>query len=274
MKNPIYKPRGRAAEYSHLALTLYKGCDNGCTYCYAPYIANRYKPTVLHVSREEFAKCRPRKGILEALALQAMTMGPTNERTLICFCCDPYPSIECNEQITASVLCLLNTFDLPFQILTKSGSRALNDIKSYGPKDAFASTLTFINPGDSKKWEPNAALPADRMETLRKFHEAGIHTWVSLEPVIDPEQTLELVRQTANFVDLYKVGKLNYVKSDTDWRMFGARAIKILESLNKPYFIKSDLAEYLTVIPFRNTDNRMADVPKGQGEPILKGSDT
>ena len=94
------------------------------------------------------------------------------------------------------------------------------------------------------------------MRTLCAFHEAGIHTWVSLEPVIDPEQTLELIRETAPFVDLYKVGKLNYVKSEIDWRMFGARAIKILESLDKKYFIKTDLAKHLDGIPFTNTDNR------------------
>jgi DNA repair photolyase len=151
---------------------------------------------------------------------------------------------------------------MPFQVLTKSGSCALQDIGLYGPNDAFASTLTFIKPEDSKKWEPNAALPEDRMATLRKFHEAGIHTWVSLEPVIDPDQTLELIRATHEYVDLYKVGKLNYVKSEIDWRMFGARAIKILESLNKSYYIKSDLAKHLDGIPFTNTDNRSVQPPR------------
>ena len=244
--NPIYKPTGKAAEYAHLALNLYTGCDNGCTYCYSP--------SVLHVSREDFAKCKPREGILEALEKQLPSFMETKDRVLLCFACDPYPEYEFF--LTGQVLTFLKIWACPFQILTKSGSRALIDISTYGPNDAFASTLTFINPKDSKHWEPNAALPQERMDTLRKFHEAGIHTWVSLEPVIDPEQTLELIRQTAPFVDLYKVGKLNYVKSKVNWRMFGARAIKILESLGKKYYIKADLAKHLDGIPYTNTDNR------------------
>jgi len=162
----------------------------------------------------------------------------------------------CDVTTLSAMIMMSGYYDTPFQILTKADSRALEHIREYGPRDAFASTLTFINPEDSKKWEPNAALPEDRMETIRKFHEAGIHTWVSLEPVIDPEQTLELIKQTHLFVDLYKVGKLNYVKSLIDWRMFGARTIKILETLDKKYYIKADLAKHMDGISFTNTDNR------------------
>lgn len=248
MNNPIYKPSGKAEEYAYLALNLYSGCDNGCNYCYSP--------SVLHMSCEDFVKVRPREGIIEALEKQVVTYHPRDNRVLLCFTCDPYPKMEGSAEITWEAIATLADYEIPFQVLTKSGSRALRDIKMYGPNDAFASTLTFINPKDSKTWEPNAALPEDRMDTLRQFHEAGIHTWVSLEPVIDPEQTLELIKATHEYVDLYKVGKLNYVKSETDWRMFGTRAIKILETLDKKYYIKSDLAKHLDGIQFTNTDNR------------------
>jgi len=250
MKNPIYKPSGKAAEYAHLALNLYTGCDNGCSYCYSP--------SVLHVSREDFVKVKPRNGVLHALRVQLnkweIGNGLSLERVLLCFSCDPYPNIDTD--ITRRALAMLRTDGIAFTVLTKSGERALRDMDIYGPNDAFGSTLTFANAQDSWKWEPNAALPADRMETLQKFHEAGIHTWVSLEPVIDPEQTLDLIKLTHGFVDLYKVGKLNYVKSKVDWRLFGARAIKVLESYGKDYYIKHDLAKHLDGIPFRNTDNR------------------
>ena len=34
----IYEPKGKAREYSPLALNLYLDCSHGCKYCYAPAI--------------------------------------------------------------------------------------------------------------------------------------------------------------------------------------------------------------------------------------------
>jgi len=38
---------------------------------------------------------------------------------------------------------------------------------------------------------------------------AGIKTWVSLEPVIDPEQAIELIRLLHPYVGHWKAGKIN-----------------------------------------------------------------
>jgi len=75
----------------------------------------------------------------------------------------------------------------------------------------------------------------------------GIRTWVSLEPVVDPEQSLELIRETADFVDEYKIGRWNHdPKADEiDWKDFGNKAVALCESLGKKYYIKKDLAIFL-----------------------------
>lgn len=252
MKDPIYEPSGKALEYSHLALNLYTGCDNGCTYCYAP--------SVMHKGRDDFAKVEPRHDILDALEKQLFNWNTSvkremdHARVLLCFTCDPYPSID--TRTTSAALALLSGPGVPFTVLTKSGSRALPDIDFYGPNDAFGTTLTFMDSTDSVKWEPSAALPANRINALKTFHDAGIHTWVSLEPVIDPVQTLEIIKATHEFVDHYKVGKLNYAKSPIDWRAFGMAALFALDSFGKKYYIKEDLAAYLGGVKFTNTDNR------------------
>src|SRR4029077_4388958 len=68
--------------------------------------------------------------------------------------------------------------------------------------------------------ERNAALPGDRIAALKRFHEAGVFTWLSLEPTIDVEASLSIVDVTHEFVDLYKVGRANYLPmtARTDWR--------------------------------------------------------
>jgi hypothetical protein len=92
-------------------------------------------------------------------------------------------------------------------------------------RDAFASTLTSLDDNFSLKWESSAALPGDRIEALKRFHERGIYTWVSLEPTLDVESSLAIVRATHSFVDIYKVGRVNYLPmtKTTDWRDYTLR---------------------------------------------------
>ena len=76
----------------------------------------------------------------------------------------------------------------------------------YGPSDWFVVTLTFCDPDDSKRYEPGASLPKDRIKALEEAHRRGIQTWVSMEPVLDPDQTLHLIEITHEFVDHFRVG--------------------------------------------------------------------
>jgi hypothetical protein len=83
-------------------------------------------------------------------------------------------------------------------------------------------------------------LPSDRIEALKIAHDRGIYTWVVLEPCHDPEQSLQLIRQTAGFVDFYFVEKLNHfpdIEKGIDWSAYLAEAKDLLESLNKDFSV-------------------------------------
>jgi DNA repair photolyase len=132
-------------------------------------------------------------------------------------------------------------------ILTKGGKRAERDFDLLTPNDKFGLTLTCLDSSESLKWEAGAALPQERISSLQIAHDMGIFTWVSIEPVINPETSLEIIRQTNEFVDLYKVGKMNYhpIAKTIDWHKFGNEALNLLTSLGKEYYIKDDLKAYL-----------------------------
>ena len=134
-------------------------------------------------------------------------------------------------------------------VLTKGGSRALADLDLYRPdRDCFAATLTSLDDDFSKKWESRAALPADRIETLKKFHDKGIFTWVSLEPTLSVEASLEIVQETHEYVDLFKIGKANYLgkyTKDIDWRDYTMRMITKCVKLDVNHYIKENLQKYL-----------------------------
>ena len=121
-------------------------------------------------------------------------------------------------------------------ILTKGGMKAEDDFDLYGPNDWFGVTLTCDNDADSLKNEPGAALCSDRIAALKKAHDSGIHTWVSLEPVIYLKQTLHLIELTSEFVDQFRVGKLNHYpdkEKQINWPKFRGDAEVMLQLYDK-----------------------------------------
>jgi hypothetical protein len=53
------------------------------------------------------------------------------------------------------------------------------------------------------------------------------------------------VKETHKFVDLYKIGKLNYAKSDVEWQKYTIRMIDLCSELGVKHYIKRDLAKFL-----------------------------
>ena len=237
----IYAPRGQAGEYAPLATNPYRGCGHKCAYCYVP--------RVLRMDRREFdAGAVPRKDFLKLLrrdAAKYQAAGVT-EQVMLSFTTDPYPPEH--HHMTREVLEALIEHGLGFCTLTKGGSRALRDLDLFRPdRDAFASTLTSLDAEFSRKWERGAADPDERISTLRRFHEAGIFTWVSLEPTLSAEASLAIVEATHEFVDLFKVGRANYLPmtKSTDWKDYTERMVELLQRLGAGHYIKHDLQGYL-----------------------------
>jgi DNA repair photolyase len=232
----IYEPRTRAREYSDLAINIYSGCNHGCKYCYARQMFNRYHPT------ENFADVKPRDGIVEAVKNQLSGGKYRGKKIMLCFMCDPYPA-EIDTTPTREIIKLIKAAGANVSILTKGGMRAVRDFDLYGKGDSFGCTLTFHNDEWRKRFEPNAAEVWERYQVLGAAHKAGIKTWASLEPVIIPEETLNIIRAIHFDIDLFKVGKWNHdTKANLiDWKKFGNEAESLLRQYGKEYYIKEDL---------------------------------
>ena len=202
------------------------------------------------MARPEFnAGAVPHPGYFERLLKDAkkyQSAGIT-EQVMITFTSDPYHPGDTTP--TRQTIEILIEHGLGFCTLTKGGTRALRDIDLFRPnRDAFASTLTSLDDAFSLKWECNAPLPGDRIKALRTFHERGIFTWVSIEPMLDIEHSLAVVEATHSFVNLFKVGRANYLKEltkTTDWRGYTLRMIELVNRLGAKHYIKEDLQPFL-----------------------------
>lgn len=243
---PIYQPKGRAREYARLAINYYDGCDHGCSYCYC---GNLWKD--FNVRKEE--SIGRRQGFSWERLDRQLT-NPPKEEVLLCFAGDPYCQANDREIITRRVLVRLLEAGVPTRVLTKGGARCMSDLDVFlnyerqGVPLSVGASLTFLEDHDSKLWEPGAARPRERLAVLRRLHELGVRTWASCEPVVDPHQTLSLISYARDFVDEWKIGKLNHrpdIESTVDWRAFGVEVVKLLQEIGKPFYIKQDLRRHL-----------------------------
>jgi DNA repair photolyase len=237
----IYAPRGQAGEYAPLACNPYRGCGHKCAYCYVP--------RAIKIDREIFnSGALERPGFLEALVKDArkyQALG-VDEQVMLSFTTDVYHPHD--NRLTREVIRVLQAHGLGVCVLTKGGTMALRDIDMFRPeRDCFASTLTSLDDSFSRKWEPGAALPSDRLAALMAYHRKGIFTWASLEPTLDVEASMRIVEETHAFVDLYKIGRVNYLPmtKTTDWEDYTHRMIDLCARLGVAHYIKRDLQPFL-----------------------------
>lgn len=226
---PIYEPKGAAKEYGDYAINIYTGCPHRCFYCFAP--------NVLHRDREEFHSCvKPREGIVEAVKKQIEHEKLTGKLVHLCFTCDPYPS-GYDSTATHDIIKLLKESGNNVQILTKNPTQ--RDFDLFDENDWFGVTYDGgIRVG--------GFIPVLHLPVLKKAHDRGIKTWISFEPVLNAENVLQAIEETAAYVDKIKIGKLNYHKSNIDWKQFGEQAEALCKELGLNYYIKDSLRKEMT----------------------------
>jgi DNA repair photolyase len=232
---------GRGAGFPELILNIYSGCSHGCWYCYNGHYRDK---STKQVSYNELCNKILDKAAIENIEQDLLYLKKTGNKmpVVISNWGDPYDLGRKPEGLSQyiggdnyvrRVLKKFREYDHPFMILTKGEMKAEDDFDLYGPNDWFGVTLTCDNDADSKRNEPGAALWSDRITALEKAHDRGIHTWVSLEPVIYPKQTLHLIELTSEFVDQFRVGKLNHYEKQIDWPKFRGDAEVMLQLYDK-----------------------------------------
>ena len=240
----IYEPKGKAREYSELAINLYTGCSHKCKYCYCPAIMRK--------SLDDWAaNPKARTNILKQFEndCKKLTTEEKKKELLFCFMSDPYQDDE-SAFITGQALLICEKYELKnVQVLTKAGFRAIQHfpiLKRNGWK--FGSTIIFRTEKLRQEWEPGAPSIESRYEAVKEAKKQGIKNWVSIEPVVDASEALKVMQDLKPYVDLWKVGKLNHnkvVESQIDWKRFYEDAKVQLNGSN--VYWKKDLLKFAVV---------------------------
>lgn len=166
-------------------LNPYRGCEHGCSYCYArtyhEYLGFsaglefESKIVVKHTAPALLEKTLARPGYkVGKISMSGVT--------------DCYQPVERKLEITRGCLEVLARFRNPVTIITKNAlvARDLDYLKELSRHDAVAVYLsvTTLDPKLARILEPRASSPRMRLETIARLGEAGVLAGVSAAPMI------------------------------------------------------------------------------------------
>lgn len=253
----IYNPSGKAREYSEWACNLYVGCSNDCSYCYC-------KKGVLAAAmgqrRATLKKCFRDKGHAFGVFLQELRKNAEAIRRegglFFSFSTDPCLP----ETIDLTMMCVMAAIgmEVPCTILTKctewAFTRRLEPTYDF---DALFSVKDMVTVGftltgaDELENGPTVARNMDRVGALALFHGYGFRTFASIEPVIDPNASLQMIYRSVEDCDLFKIGLLSGKKS-YDWddvNDFVQKASVFLKREGVPVLWKKSVSDFLGYTP-------------------------
>lgn len=211
MRNSLlYKSR---VEYADFCINHVEGCSHGCTFpCYAFMMAKRFGKVKNY---EEWKKPKIVKNALELLEKEIPKYKNEIKFVHLCFTTDPFMyKFQEIERLTLKIINKLNSHSIKCTILTKGVYPIdLTNLKTYSKDNEYGITLVSLKDDFKKRFEPNSAPYLNRIESLRILHDAGLKTWVSMEPYPTPnliKQDLLEILKKVSFVDKIIFGKLNY----------------------------------------------------------------
>jgi len=217
----LYKSK---VEYADFCINHVEGCAHGCTFpCYAFMMAKRFGKVK---SYEEWLKPKLVKNSLELLDKEIPKYKNEIKFVHLCFTTDPfmyrYPEVA---DMTLKIIDKLNSNGIRCTVLTKGiFPKELINIKKYGRNNEYGITLVSLNEDFKEKFEPGSAPYLGRINSLKKLHDAGLKTWVSMEPYPTPNLTkgsgianLIKILNKISFVDNIIFGKLNYNCKSTNF---------------------------------------------------------
>jgi DNA repair photolyase len=177
------------------SINPYRGCEHGCVYCYArpshAYLG--YSPGLDFETRLLF------KPDLPALLERELSRpGYIPRPVALGANTDPYQPIERRLALTRQVLEVLERFNHPVTVVTKSAG-VLRDIDILARMAErglaqVAVSVTTLDGNLARRMEPRAASPSRRLETLAELSRAGVPTAVLAAPMIPGLNDAELER--------------------------------------------------------------------------------
>jgi DNA repair photolyase len=168
------------------SINPYRGCQFGCTYCYARYTA---KFVELHDPRA-FERRIFYKVNAPELARRLRDRDFYGRPVLLGAATDPWQPAEARLAITRGILAglarypSLDLFGITKSALVRRDADLLARLAAEGRRVGVGVSLTTLDEALARSMEPQAALPRERLNTMRALSDAGVDVTLMLMPVM------------------------------------------------------------------------------------------
>ncbi len=187
------------------SLNPYAGCAFKCSYCYVPKFPNEKH----HFS--EWGNWLQIKVNAPQL-IQKERMRVFGSRIFFGSATDPYQYAELKYRLSRSCLTELLRYQ-PKKLMVHTRSHLILEdlelLKAFQGRASVGVSITTDNESIAREFEPNAPSIERRLQLIRKLHEHGIATHVSMAPLLpcDPERLVGLI---SPYVKKIWIGQMNY----------------------------------------------------------------
>lgn len=193
-------------EWTVNSVNCCSGCSNNCRYCYAKGMAVRFK----QMTPEEWPLERVRQKDVD----KAQKFYPS--RVMFPSSHDITPG---NFDACFTVLEKLIVRGNEILIVSKPRfeciKRICDSFIKYRDRILFRFSITAMNDELFSFWEPGAPCYAERKAALVYAASSGFETSVSIEPMLDSENIVQLVDDLGPYVtDAIWIGKMNHIKKN------------------------------------------------------------
>lgn len=196
----MHEVRSKSILSGKNGMNVYRGCTHGCIYC-----DSRSTCYQMDHPFEDVAVKSDAPRLLEQALRRKRRRCMIGTGSM----CDPYLPLERETRLTRRCLEVIDRYGFGVSILTKSDLilRDMDLITSINRKTkaVVCTTLTTYDEALCRVLEPHVCTTRRRVEVLRAFHEAGVHTGVWLCPILpflnDTEENLMGILE-----DCFRVG--------------------------------------------------------------------
>lgn len=241
----LYQPSGAAGEYSQWACNLYNGCPNRCDYCYNRHsmtakvlgadevtmkkqLTNVPDPNGGYYMGDDGKQHRIMKSALDILDEEidqnryailrdgGIFMSFVSDPLLPQTCQDTLVVLQLYTKGAKNSINAIRRQDIPVTILTKSawwlnaypyGDEDFGrDVREVLKAERNHLSLGFTLTGMELMERHCISNTEERIRGMKWASENGIHTWASIEPVIDYDRAIAVISRSLPFCREYRIG--------------------------------------------------------------------